>query len=161
LPDIVRALEANLRPVVRSPEALRPWQHVLDALRGYLLLAEQFLAGRTEFAEAWNFGPSDDDVRSVRWIVEHMMSLWAAKQGWERLTDKQPHEARVLKLDSAKARTVLGWRPSMNLETALRQVVEWHRCVAHNGDARAICLDQIERHREEYGQAHMQGSVQC
>ena len=159
IPDIVRALEAGARPVIRSPEALRPWQHVLDALGGYLLIAEQFLAGRTEFAQAWNFGPSDDDVRPVRWIVEHMSTLWGAKQGWEHSTAPQPHEARVLKLDSAKARGDLGWRPLMNLETALSRVVEWHRAIAQNGDARAICLDQIERYREELGQARMRGSM--
>jgi CDP-glucose 4,6-dehydratase len=146
VPDIVRALEGGASPLIRSPNSLRPWQHVLDALSGYVLLAERMLAGDTQLAQGWNFGPAEDDVQPVRWIVERMLQMWGAKQGWLQSTGEQPHEALMLTLDSAKARTELGWRPKMNLDSALRNVVEWHRAAAKAEDPRLICLEQIARY---------------
>jgi len=147
VPDIIRALQAGESPVLRSPKSYRPWQHVLDALGGYILLAEKLLEGRHALAEGWNFGPSDDDVRPVEWVTERLLALWGARQGWNLADGVQPHEARVLKLDTAKARSELEWRPKMGLETALHQVVEWYRAIGADGDARAICLEQIARYR--------------
>lgn len=146
VPDLVRAFEAGASPLIRSPDAVRPWQHVLEALGGYLLLAERLLAGERGFADAWNFGPSDDDARPVSWIVERMRAAWGGEAG-DALPDTgpQPHEAGLLRLDCSKARAALGWSPALRLEEALEWIVEWHKAVAaSDGDARAISLAQIE-----------------
>jgi len=144
VPDLVRAFETGVAPLIRSPDAVRPWQHVLEALGGYLLLAERLLAGEREFAEGWNFGPSDDDARPVSWIVERMRAAWGDRAD-APLPDAgpRPHEAGLLRLDSSKARTLLGWRPALKLEQALEWIVAWHKAVAAEEDARAVTLAQI------------------
>ncbi|MEJ7925887.1 CDP-glucose 4,6-dehydratase [Sphingobium sp. AN641] len=150
VPDIVRALEAGRRPLIRAPGSVRPWQHVLEALGGYILIAERMMDGDPEMASAWNFGPADDDSKPVGWIVERMLEAWGAS-GWDRPEQgEQPHEARILKLDCSKARSVLGWRPSLPLEQALEKVVEWHRAVARGEDARAVSLAQLRDYRDRF-----------
>lgn len=149
LPDLVRALEADQPPAIRSPGAVRPWQHVLEALGGYLLIAERLLAGTGD--EAWNFGPAEDDTRPVGWIVERFAALWGKPAGWAPMPGNHPHEAALLKLDTTKARAQLGWRPAMRLEEALASVVEWHRAVAGGADARAVTLAQIAGHAARLG----------
>jgi CDP-glucose 4,6-dehydratase len=134
-------------PVIRNPASVRPWQHVLEALGGYLLIAQRLLEGRDEIATAWNFGPADDDTRPVGWIVEKMLAEWGADGKWVRPDGAQPHEAVLLRLDCSKARQELGWKPRMRLEQALAKVVEWHRQVAGGGSAREISLAQLR----EYG----------
>ena len=99
---------------------MRPWQHVLEALGGYLLIAERLLEGRDEFANAWNFGPSEDDAKPVAWIVDRMLDMWGA-DGWDRPTGEQPHEAALLKLDCSKARAALGWRPRLQPREGARE----------------------------------------
>ncbi|MCB2061011.1 MAG: CDP-glucose 4,6-dehydratase [Novosphingobium sp.] len=151
VPDLVRAFEAGVSPLIRSPQAVRPWQHVLEALGGYLLLAERLLAGERGLAEAWNFGPSDEDARPVSWIVERMRAAWDNRVGSsasQALADNGPfpHEAGLLRLDCSKARAALGWRPSLNLERALEWVVDWHKAVAGGADARAVTLGQIREY---------------
>jgi CDP-glucose 4,6-dehydratase len=143
VPDIIRALLAGEKPLIRSPNSVRPWQHVLDALAGYLLVAQRLLEGRDECASAWNFGPSDQDTRPVRWIVERLLAEWGA-EGWERPGGEQPHEAVQLRLDSSRARTELGWEPALGLEQALKFTSDWHAAVAHGADARAISLGQMD-----------------
>lgn len=147
LPDIVRALEAGRRPLIRSPKSIRPWQHVLEALGGYIVIAERLLSGDMSAATAWNFGPSDDDARPVDWIVERLLDEWGAS-GWDMPEDAQPHEAQVLKLDCSKARSELGWRPAMPLPDALKKVAQWHQAVASGADAREICRTQLNEYRE-------------
>lgn len=147
IPDIVRALEARERPLIRAPGSIRPWQHVLEALGGYLMIAERLLAGDHSAATAWNFGPADEDTRPVGWIVEEMLRLWGAS-GWDRPDGPQPHEARILKLDCSKARSELGWRPALPLNDALRFVADWHQSVVKGGDAREISLAQLREYRE-------------
>lgn len=142
VPDIVRAMLAGERPLIRNPNSVRPWQHVMEALGGYLLIAERLLEGRDEFATGWNFGPSEDDAKPVGWIVERMLEMWGA-EGWDRPEGEQPHEATLLKLDCSKARAALGWRPRFSLEKALEKVVEWHKSVAEGGDAREVSLRQL------------------
>jgi len=146
VPDLVRALEAGVPPLIRSPGSIRPWQHVLEALGGYLMIAERLLAGDARMATAWNFGPADDDARPVSWIVERMLSLWGVS-GWQRPDGAQPHEANLLKLDCSKARSELGWRPAMPLADALDQIVAWHRGVAAGAAPRTMTIDQIRRYR--------------
>lgn len=143
VPDIVRALLSGQRPLIRNPSSIRPWQHVLEALGGYLMIANRLLAGDRTFATAFNFGPSDDDSQPVIWIVERMLEAWGGETGWEKGAGPQPHEAVLLKLDCSKARTTLGWRPRLRLGEALNKIVEWHRVVASGEDARAISLAQI------------------
>ena len=148
IPDIVRALQAGEPPVIRNPGSIRPWQHVLDALSGYVLLAQRLLEGRDDLATAWNFGPSEDDARPVGWIVEKMLAAWGSDSGWTRPDGQQPHEAVLLRLDCSKARAELGWRPMMNLEQALSKVVEWHSAVHRGADAREVSLNQLTDYLE-------------
>jgi CDP-glucose 4,6-dehydratase len=148
VPDIVRALEAGRAPVIRSPDSVRPWQHVLEALGGYLIIAERLFAGDAAVATGWNFGPGEDDTQPVRWIVEKMLAEWGADSGWEQPGGEQPHEARMLKLDCSKARLELGWRPAMTLGQTLAKVVEWHKAVGGGMDARQITLQQIDTYHK-------------
>lgn len=146
IPDIIRALLAGKRPEIRSPASVRPWQHVLDALSGYILVAQRLLEGRDEVATGWNFGPAEEDVRPVGWIVEKMLSAWGS-EGWDRPTDPQPHEAVLLKLDCSKARAELGWQPTLRLEEALDKVIEWHSQVHRDRNARDVSLRQLNEYR--------------
>lgn len=143
VPDIIRALLAGQAPQIRNPASVRPWQHVLEALSGYILIGQRLLEGRDECACGWNFGPSDEDNRPVGWIVEQMLAAWPEKIGWEHPAGDQPHEAVLLRLDSSKARTELGWRPRLRLQQALMKVIEWHSSVAAGEDARAVSLRQL------------------
>lgn len=144
VPDLVRAFEVEQAPVIRSPDAVRPWQHVLEALGGYLLIAERLLGGEARFADAWNFGPADDDARPVSWIVEKMRAAWGDDAAGP-LADAapRPHEAGLLRLDCSKARAALGWRPALTLEQALDWIVAWHKATGTGSEARAVTLSQI------------------
>lgn len=143
IPDFMRAILAGHPVIIRSPHAIRPWQHVLDPLSGYLLLAERLWTGGSEFAEAWNFGPHDDDAKPVEWIVEHLIQLWGKDASWQLDGREHPHEARYLKLDTSKARMRLGWRPRWNLETGLGSIIEWYRAYLAEVDMRGAMLKQI------------------
>lgn len=143
VPDLVRAFEAGAAPLIRAPDAVRPWQHVLEALGGYLMIAERLLAGERRFAEAWNFGPGDEDARPVRWIVDRMRQAWAGGAAAVLDSGPRPHEAGLLRLDSSRARTALGWRPALTLGETIDWIVSWHRQVGAGGDARAVTLEQI------------------
>ena len=142
IPDIVRAMLAGERPLIRNPNSVRPWQHVMEALGGYLLIAERLLEGHDDFASGWNFGPSEDDAKPVAWIADRMLDMWGA-DGWDRPKGAQPHEATLLKLDCSKARAALGWRPHFSLEKALEKVVEWHKGVAAGENARELSFRQL------------------
>ncbi len=143
IPDIMRAAAGGVPIRVRNPEAVRPWQHVLNPLSGYLLLAERLLAGEA-VDEGWNFGPAPADVRPVRWITEQIAAAWPQELRWELDPGPHPHEAHFLALDSAKARARLGWEPAWDLGQALAAIVEWHVGAAGGEDARALTLRQIE-----------------
>ncbi len=143
IPDIVRALVRGESPVIRNPAALRPWQHVLDALFGYMLLAQR-LWDDPSVADAWNFGPNDSDTRDVRWIVERMVAMWGSNLSWTQDAREAPHEARLLKLDSSKARNVLHWAPKLDLESALAWTVNWYRQQTEGADMRQATIAQID-----------------
>lgn len=142
VPDVIRAVAAGERPLIRAPNSVRPWQHVLEALGGYLLLAERLLAGE-DVAAAFNFGPADDDARPVGWVVERLLEALGAN-GWDRPEGVQPHEATMLRLDTSLARTRLGWRPVLGLADALDLTASWHRAVADGADAAEVTLAQID-----------------
>jgi CDP-glucose 4,6-dehydratase len=142
IPDFLRAIDKNQPLVIRSPNAIRPWQHVLEPLAGYLLLAESLYTQGEKFAQGWNFGPSDEDAQSVAWIVEKLIATMP-NASWEMDEQPQLHEANYLKLDSSKARTQLGWQPRWNLETALEKIVGWHQAWHNKKDMRKFSLDQI------------------
>ncbi len=151
VPDLVRAFEAGEAPAIRSPDAVRPWQHVLEALGGYLLIAERLLAGDRRIADAWNFGPSDDDARPVSWIVERMRAAWGDAAEPVPFRGAVPHEAGLLRLDCSKARAELGWRPTLPLTDALGWIVDWHKAVAGGADARGVTNGQIADYRARSG----------
>jgi CDP-glucose 4,6-dehydratase len=143
IPDIIRSLSAGEAPSIRAPHAVRPWQHVLEALRGYVLVAERLLAGERRFAQAWNFGPFEDDAQPVSYIVDHMVASWGGKR-WEPASGDHLHEAGLLRLDSSKARGELGWRPVLGLTEALNWIVLWHQAFARGEDARDVTIEQIK-----------------
>lgn len=137
------------KPVrIRNPGAVRPWQHVLDPLSGYLALAERLWADGASHAGAWNFGPVQDDARPVSWLVGELARRWGGGATWEADTGAHLHEAGILMLDCTKARTQLGWRPRLPLSTALDWTVEWYRCHADGGDVRRLTEEQIRRYQD-------------
>lgn len=146
VPDIIRAMLSNQKLEIRNPRSVRPWQHVLEAIGGYLMIGERLLDGDGSVASAFNFGPSEDDSRPVDWIVEKMLGSWGGNLGWSTPDGAQPHEATLLRLDSSKARAQLGWRPRLGLAEALDKVTDWHQRVAAGDDARAVAIEQIREY---------------
>jgi CDP-glucose 4,6-dehydratase len=126
IPDLVRSLIDNQKLTIRSPQATRPWQHVLDCLSGYLLLGQHLLDGNATCAEPWNFGPEQQGSRTVEEVLQALVHDWP-RLDWQVTDSRQPHEAGQLQLDSAKARTRLGWRPVWGFEQAIRQTGSWYR----------------------------------
>lgn len=148
IPDIVAAFEQGRPAIIRNPHAIRPWQHVLEPLRGYLMLAERLAEEGTAYAEGWNFGPNDEDARPVGWIVEQMASRWGEGAAWTTDEGDHPHEAGFLKLDISKARGRLRWHPALRLGDALDMVVDWSRRRNDDADPRALCLSQIRAYQQ-------------
>lgn len=145
IPDCIRAILANEPVRVRNPHAIRPWQHVLEPLSGYLMLAQSLYEQGPACAEAWNFGPGDDDARPVEWIVRSLCEQWGHTPGYTIDKGPHPHEANYLKLDCSKARTSLGWWPHWGLDDALTAIIEWTAAYRNNKDIRQISLEQISR----------------
>ncbi|HEV2770893.1 MAG TPA: CDP-glucose 4,6-dehydratase [Solirubrobacteraceae bacterium] len=144
IPDIMRGAIAGEAIRIRNPQAVRPWQHVLNPLSGYLQLA-QALAASPAAAGGCNFGPAVDDARPVRWVCDHLTARWPDRLRWEVDAGPHPHEAHHLSLDSSKAHEWLGWAPTWGLEAALDSIVEWYLAFAGDGDLRAVTEAQIER----------------
>jgi CDP-glucose 4,6-dehydratase len=142
LPDVFRGAAAGAPIRIRNPEAVRPWQHVLNPLSGYLRLAERAWADPS-FAAGWNFGPADEDARPVRWIVDELGELWDEPLRWEIDPGPHPREAQWLKLDSSLARERLGWVPAWDLAEGLRRTVAWHRAQRDGADLRETTLAQV------------------
>ena len=145
IPDLLKSFSAGERPLIRFPDAVRPWQHVLEPLHGYLILAQRLCEGRAEAADGWNFGPDADSARPVGWIADRLAAAWGQGAGWDRTADAQPHEAGYLSLDSDKARAILGWRPVWSLEETLAGIVQWQRDLLQGVNVQASTLDQIRR----------------
>jgi CDP-glucose 4,6-dehydratase len=146
IPDILRAFEKNEPVIVRSPNAIRPWQHVLEPLSGYLKLAELLYKNPNQYGEGWNFGPLNQDARSVSWILDKMVDAWPQNASWK--LDKQTkhrHEANYLKLDISKAKSKLGWQPIWSLEESLKKIIDWHSNWLNKKDMLRLSLEQINQ----------------
>ena len=148
LPDILAAFEEGRAARIRNPHAIRPWQHVLEPLRGYLTLAERLHEKGPEFAEAWNFGPNEEDAKPVGWIVEQMAALWGSDAHWSVDSGEHPHEAHYLKLDISKARSRLQWHPALRLQAALQLIVDWSQQRRGGADMRMVTLSQILNYQQ-------------
>lgn len=149
IPDIVAALQKGTAPEIRSPQAIRPWQFVMDSLNGYLTLAENLWVDGPAFAGAWNFGPDESDAKDVGHIVEQLSRGWGGSAEWRHDNMEQPREATYLKLDSSKARSKLSWLPVLELKTTLEWIVEWYQNFFKANNARHITLEQIERFQQQ------------
>jgi CDP-glucose 4,6-dehydratase len=143
IPDILTAFEQGRRVTIRHPHAIRPWQHVMEPLRGYLALAQQLFENGPRFSEAWNFGPNDEDVKSVEWIVTQMALLWGADAQWKLDSSDSPHEAHNLKLDISKARSRLDWHPALRLKETLALIIEWSKQYAAGANMRQVTMAQL------------------
>lgn len=145
IPDLVRALSAQQPLLIRSPNATRPWQHVLESITGYLLLGQQLLQGQQEFAQAWNFGPELDGNCTVAEVLTRLQRQWPELR-WQVTDQPQPHEANLLYLDSAKARSQLHWRPIWPLDQALAATAAWYRAWLADGqvESRRQIADYVE-----------------
>ncbi|WP_049762617.1 CDP-glucose 4,6-dehydratase [Citrifermentans bemidjiense] len=143
VPDAIGALMRGEPIRIRNPHAIRPWQHVLEPLSGYLLLAQRLYEEGPRFASAWNFGPSDDDAKPVEWIVRNLCAVWGGDPSYQVDDGEHPHEAHYLKLDCSKACSELAWQPRWKLEEALERIVDWTRAYLNDEDLREVCFQQI------------------
>lgn len=148
IPDMVRAFNAGESVLIRNPHAIRPWQHVLEPLGGYLVLAEKLWADGTKYVGGWNFGPNDDDAKPVSWIVERLIQLWGDGANWTLDEGPHPHEASYLKLDCSKAKSLLKWSPQLTLAEALEWLVEFYKGYYRQDDVRAIAERQIHQYQQ-------------
>ena len=145
MPDAIRAFRNNEPLRIRNPKSVRPWQHVLDPVLGYLLLAERLISDGQAFAQAWNFGPENSSEVTVGGVADHLVRRWGASARWCRDAGEHPHEAASLRLDSSKAKTELGWRPLIALEQSLDLTVEWYRQFDAGSAMREVTFRQIDR----------------
>jgi len=149
IPDILKAFEKNESVTVRNPSATRPWQHVLEPLSGYLVLAQHLYAeeegtlDNKTFADGWNFGPKEEDAQPVEWILDQMVLAWGKGAKWTLDSKNNPHEAMFLKLDTSKAKQRLKWEPTWRLQESLLRIISWHQAWIVKSDMKTICIDEI------------------
>jgi len=148
IPDILRAFEKDQPVVIRSPNAIRPWQHVLEPLGGYLKLAQALYQDPMSYSEGWNFGPNEGDVKSVSWILDQMVSSWPNSSWHLDQSTKNPHEANYLKLDISKAKSKLQWYPVWSLGETLSHIVSWHKNWLSGADMKKISLNEISKYMQ-------------
>jgi CDP-glucose 4,6-dehydratase len=146
IPDLMRAFFLGKPCLIRNPAAFRPWQFVLEPLRGYLMLAERLSTDPVNFACGWNFGPADADAKPVSWIADELAGAWGGGARWAQDEASHPHEAHALKLDASKAKAYLGWYPVLPLKPALEWIVEWYRAFQDGSDLQSLTRNQIERY---------------
>jgi CDP-glucose 4,6-dehydratase len=146
IPDLMRAFLARQACLIRSPSAIRPWQFVLEPLRGYLMLAERLATDGAAFASGWNFGPAEADAKPVSWIADKLVRLWGNGAAWNLDGTPHPREAHFLKLDASRAKALLNWQPVLPLGQALEWIVEWYGAFDTGSDLRRLTLDQIQRY---------------
>ena len=148
IPDILRAFEKGQPVIIRNPASTRPWQHVLEPLSGYLVLAQALYDHPTAYAEGWNFGPFDEDAKPVSWILDQMVSKWQGAR-WQLDEAAHPHEAGYLKLDISKAKARLNWQPMWRLEQTLNRIVDWHQAWLAGADMHQRCLAEITEYMKD------------
>jgi CDP-glucose 4,6-dehydratase len=148
IPDILKSFEQNNPVVIRNPRATRPWQHVLEPLSGYLILAQKLYKDQDKYAEGWNFGPNANDVKPVDWILDNMILQWPSSS-WVLDQNASPHEADFLKLDISKAKSKLGWRPVWDLDSTLKKIISWHKAWLNEEDMKAICFREIDDYMQD------------
>jgi CDP-glucose 4,6-dehydratase len=148
IPDILKSFENGSPVIIRNPQATRPWQHVLEPLSGYLVLAQKLYQNPKEYAEGWNFGPNEQDVKPVDWILDKMISKWP-NSSWELDKSSSPHEAGFLKLDISKAKSKLGWSPLWSLSDTLEKIVNWHQAWLNKEDMQAVCVAEIKEYTKD------------
>lgn len=148
IPDLLRGFERGEVVHIRNPAAVRPWQHVMEPLRGYMTLAQSLYEHGHPYAEGWNFGPTDEDAKPVQWIAERMAGLWGQGAQWSLEAGQHPHEAKYLKLDISKARNRLNWHPALCLDEALKLIVEWSRQRRSGNDVADATQAQIKRYQQ-------------
>jgi len=146
IPDLMRAFLSETPCLIRNPSAFRPWQFVLEPLRGYLMLAEKLAESPSRFAAGWNFGPADADAKPVSWIADELVRSWGGQAAWTQDKAAHPREAHALKLDASKAQVCLGWHPVLPLMGALEWITDWYRAFRAGADLRRLTLAQIERY---------------
>lgn len=142
IPDMIRGFMSHEPVVIRNPLAIRPWQHVLEPLRGYLMLAQHLYTG-TEMGEAWNFGPEPGDAKPVQWVADYLVEHWGGDASWRLADGPAPHEAQLLKLDSSKAASRLKWVPALTIEQGVDMTLDWYQEKVKGSDMRAVTLSQI------------------
>lgn len=143
IPDLLKAWQSGQRFLVRYPNAIRPWQYVLEPLSGYLILAERLYEDGATYSGAWNFGSNEYDAQTVGWIVEQMANLWGINAGWDQEISSHLHEANYLKLDSSKARSQLKWLPKLDIKSTLAWVIDWTKALYSGANMRDMTIDQI------------------
>jgi CDP-glucose 4,6-dehydratase len=146
IPDLMRGFLSGKACLIRNPSAIRPWQFVLEPLRGYLMLAERLSTDGSRFASGWNFGPAETDAKPVAWIADKLAKLWGSGAAWNFDETLHPREAHFLKLDASKAKACLNWRPVLPLDLALEWIAEWWRAFQAGADLRLLTRTQIERY---------------
>ncbi|MDX8386444.1 MAG: CDP-glucose 4,6-dehydratase [Gallionella sp.] len=146
IPDVLSAISSGSPVLIRNPHSIRPWQHVLEPLSGYLQLAQKLYEDGVVYAEGWNFGPSDEGAKPVQWIVEQLTQKWGDGASWQTDKGDHPHEAHYLKLDCSKAKMKLDWQPRWHLGQALEMIVDWQRAWLAKEDMRRFTLNQIEQY---------------
>ena len=143
LPDVFRSIVFGDELQIRNPNSVRPWQHVLEPLYGYMLLAEKLYEGKRECADAWNFGPEDQDTRSVGDVLFEIENLWNGDVKWDLNAEKDSHETTLLRLDNTKAKKVLNWKPGLNLTSATALTVEWYQGFMEQSDLVELTKKQV------------------
>lgn len=143
IPDAISAFSSEKQLMIRNPMATRPWQHVFEPISGYLLLCEKLYEEGSSFAEGWNFGPHYDDIKTVKEVIEYIISKWPNKATWKYDDIEHLHEAQLLHLDISKAQSRLGWRPTWNLDKALDNIISWHEAFLSGKDIRSFSNKQI------------------
>jgi CDP-glucose 4,6-dehydratase len=146
IPDAIKAFEAGQALKIRNPLATRPWQHVLEPLSGYLVLAEALYSQGMKYASPWNFGPLDEDARSVQEVINLLIEHWGSSANWQKEGADHPHEAHLLKLDCSKAKQHLSWAPRWRLETAIEKIVAWQKSFQENKNMQEVSLSQIKQY---------------
>jgi CDP-glucose 4,6-dehydratase len=148
IPDILKSFEKGESVVIRNPKATRPWQHVLEPLSGYLVLAQKMYHNQDKYSEGWNFGPNNQDVKPVDWILDEMMKKWP-NSSWSAEKGNHPYEAELLQLSILKAKSKLGWKPVWRLSCALEKIVKWHKAWLNKENMQSICLSEIEDYTKD------------